>query len=842
MAAAFAAGIAAMNLAGAASAARITVGGAPITRLAGANQTRVLEELARSLGSALRGRRRATLPTLAFPKLSELTLPKVSTSPARMPSVPTPSGLASLASTPLLAGGASLRYTIHTVYQPPSGPQVVLDTPATAFLFPKQVNVTGQKGPADISVGLKLSASGQASLTVKKLRAAPKPLPLLVEAVVAIPPTSGGDDHAAIGYDALSSSAPTTYSLTVSLSQPSGSTAATIAMKQTGAGSSLTSTAELYHAGSGGERLDDEDVGLHYAPVPASSSTKVTIGPGSALSLTSNTPVSVNSFGVSFGDGTKSLGLTVQALPTQLSLSYDASAGSINYNASAPVNQITIDASDPTGLVGRATAAHLVLQALPRTLALSLAQDGAGGMSLDAGGATVGMVQVQLTSGPNVSLPVGEDGVLLESTSSYYFLFARIHGLQKAAFSAGSDGSIKATLDSTGGQPFLGFVETGGTIIDATVNALPSELQADYAPAQGTVTYSASSQIGQLTLFAYDPSGLVGRATTANLTLQQVPTSLSLSLAQNGAGQVNLSANGGSVGYIQAQLTNGPDDRLPSGDDGVLVESTSSNYELLAQVHGLQQVSLSENSDGSVSGTLDTVGGQTFVANLENGASTTNATIVGLPSQVSVALPASGATVLNYSASSQAHSMSLSTTANGGLSATLSPVAKSMSICAAGNGACLGNEPDNNASIYLHASSPIGVSFNGAGITASLNLQWLDVGIGSTFNDHNNLTDAYVYLNTNGDNLSGNFGYGPISGSLPSGFEASARLFHLHIDWFIFDLFGIDTPDWASSDASGQISCPSGTSIDYDSPLGSLSAAYGISIFGFSVISGICNA
>jgi hypothetical protein len=816
---------------------KVSLGGARMTRVSGP-QSVVLGKLAQGLSSALKGFAPSHGAGLSLPKLPSLTLPKVSPSPAALPAVPKASGFQSLASSPLLSlGGASLSYTIHTVYQPPTGSQVVLDTPAKAFL-PKQVNVTGQKGGADISVALKLSASGQASLTVKRLHAAPKAMPLEVEVTVGIPATSSGDNTAAIGYNALSSNAPTTYSLTVALSQPNDATTATITMKQTGAGSSISNLAELYEAASGGQKLNDEQVGLSYAPVPASASTKVTIGPGSALSLTSSTPVSVNSFGVSFGDGTKALGLTVQALPTSLSLSYDAGAGSINYSASAPVNQITIDASDPNGLVGQATAAHLLLQGVPTSLSLSLGQSG-GGISLDAGGATVGMVQVQLTSGPDDSLPVGEDGVLLEDTSSSYVLFARIHGLQKADFNTGSDGSLDATLNSTGGQSFVGVVEDGSTIVDATVSALPSQLQADYSPSAGTITYSASSQISQLTLFAYNPSGLVGRATEASIDLQQVPTSLSLSLGQDGAGQVNLNAGGGSIGYVSALLTNGPYDQLPSGDDGVLLESTSSNYELLAQVHGLQQVSLDEGSDGSVTGTLDTAGGQTFDADLENGGSTTNATIVGLPSQVTVSLPSSGATVLNYSANSQANSMSLSTTANGGLSATMSPVATSMNICAAGDGSCIANEPDNDASIYLHASSPMNLSFTGDGINANVNLQWLDLGVGTTDNSDDNLTDAYVYLNTQGDNLSGNFSYGPIAGSLPSGFEASARLFHLHIDWFTFLA---DFPDWASSDASGQISCPSGTSINYNSPIGNISAAYGISIFGFSVISGICNA
>ncbi|MBI4730204.1 MAG: hypothetical protein HY775_12030 [Acidobacteria bacterium] len=144
--------------------------------------------------------------------------------------------------------------------------------------------------------------------------------------------------------------------------------------------------------------------------------------------------------------GARRILVTVHDLPDSIDATLDP-AGALTYTASAPIGEIAAEISDPARVSGRVKRASALLRGVPASLDVSWnAQNGA--VSADAKGSTVGLIEFQLTSGPDDRIDPQYDGLLLEDLADRYVVFGRITGLRKVVASPAPD----LQIDTTGGR------------------------------------------------------------------------------------------------------------------------------------------------------------------------------------------------------------------------------------------------------------------------------------------------------------------------------------------------------------------------------------------------------
>ncbi|MCA1831742.1 MAG: hypothetical protein LC750_03215 [Actinobacteria bacterium] len=347
-------------------------------------------------------------------------------------------------------------------------------------------------------------------------------------------------------------------------------------------------------------------------------------------------------------------------LPHTVKISGSPSAGTISYEGSAVMGKLTLDQHNPAGVSGRATDMHLLMQDIPTTLDLAFGGSSSS-VSLDAKGQTLGLIELQLTSGPDDRIDEAYDGVLVEDLADKYVVFSRITGLKKVVATSGDDLGLR--LDTAAGRVFKVSFDTLNSnnheaTLDATLDHLVPSIEIHFNAAAGTVTYTGSDVMDLATLDAFDPDGISGRATTAHLRLESIPTSLSLSFGRGGTA-ATIDAGGSTLGLFQVQLTSGPDDQIDPGKDGILVEDLTDKYVVFTRVTGLRKVVVDQGPPPAL--TLNTTGGREFVVDLEQdkptGRASTTADINVLPASLSIKFTSS--TNFNYTASDPVGSITL---------------------------------------------------------------------------------------------------------------------------------------------------------------------------------------
>ncbi|MHB1712889.1 MAG: hypothetical protein ACYCV7_16085, partial [Acidimicrobiales bacterium] len=420
-----------------------------------------------------------------------------------------------------------LNYSIQVVYQPPGGAAKTTTSYPATLGVPMTIAV-GQTTP-DLAVDLVIDpTSSHAILDIVTLPSAPATLPVQVEALFTLPSASGTSQRTVFGYNALASTAPAQYQGTANLITTQTSNLSTVLnFTDSQPGPSLVVVAGTFDQTASGPQHVQTAL-LSYAPVPSTAALTLTAGAASAFQVSSSTPQSVADFGATFLDGPVTIDTTFQALPTQLSLTYVPAAGDFSYSASAPVATVTADDLNPSGVFGRATAAHLLLQQVPANVDLTAVPTSTSGgtVTLDAHGSTIGLVQVDLTSGPADAVPAGNDGVLYENLPSKFVVFARIYDLQKVSVSQNGS-NVNATLNTapptTAGIPLLISIQsqpTGGSLAftDVTLANLVASVTFGFAKSSSGVTninYTASSPTSSLSVDT-NAGGIETKASMAN--------------------------------------------------------------------------------------------------------------------------------------------------------------------------------------------------------------------------------------------------------------------------------------------------------------------------------------
>ncbi len=316
------------------------------------------------------------------------------------------------------------------------------------------------------------------------------------------------------------------------------------------------------------------------------------------------------------GGITRTVALGVEGIEAHTaSINISPDDGLFGINASDPIHAITLDVTDPRGVFDRATTLRVRLVDLPDDLTGAINDDGS--LSLSAGDGVLGLVEVQLTSGPDASLLPSTDGFLLRDDASQFVAFARLTDLK--SMTLGSN-PLSADLHTTSGRPFVVDVAQA-TASEATtallnIDSLPSALTLSVDDDNGTaaIDYSASRTIDALTAsmtrtpaggsplginldvtdfpkqltaslgadaFSWnassvvpvfladvtDPGGLAGRATAIHVRIDDLPKELTVGLANGG---FNLAAPAGAIGDLLLVATSGPAYAPVDGEEGIL--------------------------------------------------------------------------------------------------------------------------------------------------------------------------------------------------------------------------------------------------------------------------------
>lgn len=421
-----------------------------------------------------------------------------------------------------------------------------------------------------------------------------------VEVIVA--PDAAAPERVAFGYDACDTGAPLNFSANIS------ATDSRISMRA----NTTAPTAALTIIGSafkdvGGVATDPTALAARMAPVPSTVSAVVEIvGPSSYKATVNTSRPSNMRLGYSDIKGASRMNAvaTIETFPGRLDLTFNATE--IGYTASAPVDHVGLslesykpaEAGDPPARTNQLTVDLRGVPTNARLLRTSPTH-----ITFTTPG-TIASTTVGFTSFESgVTLPMLErlDGQYLVAavTPRYSQAEVRILGLSHADVDAGDPVVVDVTHAA---GPFRVAVRVTGTdaaqpTVDVTrdlavhVLDLPATAKVTYSPTTQAFTYDGSAVIEELRADVVSNVVFVDDATTSHLLLRGVPTGLTGRLDTPGK-TFTATLTGGSLSLLEAQVTSGPDLRLPDGVQGVALEDHPGSYAAFFRILGLQHVNV----------------------------------------------------------------------------------------------------------------------------------------------------------------------------------------------------------------------------------------------------------
>ncbi|HVL88727.1 MAG TPA: hypothetical protein VM841_00685 [Actinomycetota bacterium] len=422
--------------------------------------------------------------------------------------------------------------------------------------------------------------------------------------------------------------------------------------------------------------------------------------------------------------GTQTIDAWVRDLPSQFRIGFSSTQGTITYAGSAPIGELTVDATDPAGISGRATALHLLMRDIPTSMDLTFG-DGGSAIGLDARGNTLGLIEVQLTSGPDDRLPESVDGILLNDLSSHYALFARVTGLRKVLVEQGPPPALQ--LNTVGGREFQIDLNTdkpgGRATTDAVIQILPTELSARFL-SDTKFTYTASQPVALITIDAFDPDGIAGRATELHARLESLPTAVDVGFDADGT--VSVDAKGSVLGLLEFQLSSIPNgDRIDAQFDGMLlrdIAGTGARYVVHARLTQIKRASAKAPNFS-----IDGLSTKIFKVDIERRPTATakleylRVTLDHLVPNIVVSMvDVGGRSLMTYDAAQRTNGLTMESNSGDrwNMSTSIMPLPTHLDFCSANSGAC-SNRPASDtrpsgqspsASSSIHASEHVTVN------------------------------------------------------------------------------------------------------------------------------------
>jgi hypothetical protein len=533
----------------------------------------------------------------------------------------------------------------HTVYLEPNGKTITKDTKSVLGVD-TLLNVNNGTLP-DMSAAVTLGGTNDADLELQINRNSTSgALPVEVEAVVSSAQGSlGGRTNLAVGYNALSSNAPGTFTLATPLSTlADANNTYQLNLTQTTPGSSIALVGSVFD-GTIADPSDADNFELNYGVSPTSASVTASLtGSSPSVTLTTSNPGPVSlSANTSSGSTTENYAFGINNLPSSLSLGVNTSTNGITYSASAAVSQLTATINGSSAIVAGANNIQATLNNLPTSFTLAAAQTSSGGIDVTSTSAIGELTLLASSAGQSYpTLTSGQDSVVYNNTNGLS-LGLRAYGLTQL------DVSTDPVSVSTAMAP--GYVFTVNAAIaqsgsaaplqaNVTVTDMPATLSLALNSDGNGINYSASSAVNSITGEIDSPTALVLGADHLEFTLDQLPTSFTMAATQTSSGLDVSSTN--PIGEITL-LARSDSQSYPSltpGQGGIYYDNTN-GVSLGLQAYGFTKLDYSSDpvslSTGMAAGHVFTVD-----ANLDSSSSqsaiTANLTITDLPATMSLAV------------------------------------------------------------------------------------------------------------------------------------------------------------------------------------------------------------
>ncbi|MFY9615485.1 MAG: hypothetical protein WAT58_08825 [Candidatus Dormiibacterota bacterium] len=508
---------------------------------------------------------------------------------------------------------------------------------------PQPVSVTGSLAP-DISVLVLPTPSlpgigGPTTLSMTVNRLSPRALPIRVEAIIS-PAGQLDPSRVSFGYDTCDSNAPSQFHATIT-SQP---TKLTLNADDTGAAGALSILGGTYTL-SGNNETNPTHITAHFAPVPANMSAVVDVlGNSKYTAHVTTAAPSTLGFDYVQQDSSSSTNahIALADLPKSADVTFSPTA--VSYTTSAVIHDTTVDV---TTAAAKAWTTHVTAHVVDLPTSASLTQDGPKHAIFNTpskvGDATVRFASYDPNTNPILPAPPIDANQFVHFTSRPNFLVAdvRVLGFSNAVASWGDPISVDFTHLA---GPFDFFVDSGSLVASGSVLNLPDHVQLSYAPATQAVAYTGSAIIGTLTADVLKTdSPLAGRADHGHLVAKGIPTGLNTVLNSD-AKTFSATLTGGTLTSIELQLTNGLDQRLPDGTDGLLFNDPSDPAATLPPgtpyvifVRATKLASATVGWGDPLSGTL-THTPAPFTVSVQTHDMTINGTLTNLPATVNFSL------------------------------------------------------------------------------------------------------------------------------------------------------------------------------------------------------------
>jgi hypothetical protein len=311
------------------------------------------------------------------------------------------------------------------------------------------------------------------------------------------------------------------------------------------------------------------------------------------------------------------------------------SGTTLTYHGSAVVGLLTLDADRTTPFTENAKNLHIRAEQLPTDLTINV-EGTAKRLTADMPNGALGLLEAQVTSGPNERLADGVNGIKLVQRiqPQSYAAFARLAGLSHAVVNWGDPMGVDLT--QTGGPIHISWLqetalgEFGQILNERTAEAdivdLPSQAAFSYSPTTQKITYHGSAPIGRIEADVHtttDP--IVGFANHLHLLTTGIPTQLdNLTIDMTRVNEKTIAVDvpqDQQIGMFQLLVSDGvSSDELPAGTDGLLLytrldqNDVEATHHIFARATGIQHFHYTTTTDPNANGS----GGERAISTIDS--------------------------------------------------------------------------------------------------------------------------------------------------------------------------------------------------------------------------------
>lgn len=465
--------------------------------------------------------------------------------------------------------------------------------------------------------GSVVGAQDLVRLTIAKLPGAPSKM--LAEVIMA--PGGAGKPRVRFGYNGCEDGAPGTFVANITRTVNGNTTKLDLnapTIQSSPASLKLIGGAFDDPGANSPNRPNPVDISVRMQPVPSSMHAVVTMV-GSDDYTAVLTPNAATKLGVDLfrkqGAQTMSLtGTLDKATPGDLTVKYNPSK--IFYSAPSAFTTIDLNLEAFTPATGVTDKYKVNLTGVPKTATIN--RNGSAMSLVLPSGSSIATTKVRYSSWSGEGEPgsltipvVDKAGHLAQQYLSAnvdlggFIAEVRVLGLSGANIDTGDPVRVgldhpaapfyidaqQRSLEGTDGCATcpLRFVNRQ---LQTSILNMPDGTNVSYSPKTGNFSYSGKGVIGTLHTRLESSRALVDDANIARLTLTNVPSGLTGRIDTK-AKTFTAAVTNGAIGAVEAQVTSGPDDRLPSGQDGILLNDHADHYVAFVRVQNLTSTTVS---------------------------------------------------------------------------------------------------------------------------------------------------------------------------------------------------------------------------------------------------------